>query len=139
VAGAVTMDERERNKRIVREILEEIGRGNLEKFRGRMADDIRYTIAGSSPFSGTHTREQWWNEVVKPLGEKLDGSIRIELKNIIADDDLVFTQSQGAAKTKDGRPYNHLYGHLWRLKDGRIVEIIEWLDTVLTAEIFRET
>jgi len=30
----------------------------------------------------------------------------------IAEGELVFSQSQGAAKTKDGRPYNHLYGHL---------------------------
>jgi ketosteroid isomerase-like protein len=136
MAGTVTMDARERNKQIVREILDEIGRGNLEKFRSAMANDIRYSIAGSSPFSGAHTREQWWNEVVKPLGEKLDGHIGIELKTIIAEGDLVFSQSQGAAKTKDGRPYNHLYAHLWRFKDGKIIEITEWLDTALTSQIF---
>ena len=130
------MSEAERNKQIVREILDEIGRGNLERFRSAMADDIRYTIAGSSPFSGSHTREQWWNEVVKPLNETLAGSIRIELKTIIGEGEYVFTHSQGAARTRDGRPYNHLYGHLWKFKDGRIVEIIEWLDTALTASIF---
>lgn len=130
------MSEGERNKRIVLEILDEIGRGNLEKFRSQMADDIRYTITGSSPFSGTHSREQWWNEVVTPLIAKLESNIHIELRNIIADGELVFTHSQGTARTKDGRPYNHVYGHLWKLKNGKIVEIYEWLDTALTANIF---
>jgi ketosteroid isomerase-like protein len=103
MAGTVTMDARERNKQIVREILDEIGRGNLEKFRSAMANDIRYSIAGSSPFSGAHTREQWWNEVVKPLGEKLDGHIGIELKTIIAEGDLVFFAIAGRGENQ-GRP-----------------------------------
>jgi ketosteroid isomerase-like protein len=136
MVGEKAMSEGERNKRIVRDILDEIGRGNLGKFRSRMADDIRYTITGSSPFSGTHTKQQWWEEVVQPLIAKLETSIHIELKNIIADGEYVFTHSQGTARTKDGRPYNHVYGHLWRLKNEMIVEIHEWLDTALTADIF---
>lgn len=131
------MAHQERNKEIVHSIFEDLSTGNYENFMSKMADDIRYTITGSSPFSGTHTSQQWLTEVVQPIKEKLQGSIRIEVLTTIAEGDHVFTHSQGQAKTKDGRPYNHTYAHLWKLdQEGKVQEIFEWLDTELTTAVF---
>jgi hypothetical protein len=40
---------------------------------------------------------------------------------------------RGRAMTKAGRPYNNTYCYVFRLADGQVAEITEYLDTQLVA------
>ncbi|MBI4444801.1 MAG: nuclear transport factor 2 family protein [Acidobacteria bacterium] len=123
------------NKELVLSIFEDLSAGRYENFMKKMADDICYTITGSSPFSGAHTKQQWLDEVVQPLKRVLEGSIKIQVLTIVAEGEWVCTRSQGQARAKDGRPYNHMYAHFWRVEDSKVAEIWEWLDTELTTAV----
>ena len=95
-----------------------------------------YHITGTSPFSGSHTKQEWWDKVVEPLMASVGGKVSIERLTVVAEGDWVCTHSRGQMTTADGKPYNHQYAHFFRVKDGKIAEIFEWLDTALTSAAF---
>ena len=44
----------------------------------------------------------------------------------------------GAARVKNGQPYNNHYAQVFRVRDGMVVEWIEYLDTAMLARILGE-
>lgn len=69
-------------------------------------------------------------------GVRLEGPIKITVTNAIAEGDQVFVEAEGESRTKDGLDYNNLYGIVLRLKDGKITEVREYMDTELVKAIF---
>jgi hypothetical protein len=98
----------------------------------QMADDVRYTIIGTSRFSGVASgRDQILARILGPLMEALDGGIEIAADSIFGEGDLVAMQARGRARTKRGGRYDNTYCFVFRFRDGRIAEISEYLDTEL--------
>ena len=56
---------------------------------------------------------------VPPLRARLDGSIKLHLKNAIAEADQVVIEAEGESRTKEGRDYNNLYCIVLKLRTGR--------------------
>jgi uncharacterized protein len=56
--------------------------------------------------------------------------------NLIADGDFVAMQAHGKATSKNGKPYNNTYCHVFRIVNGKIVEVTEYLDTELVTSVF---
>ena len=50
--------------------------------------------------------------------------------------DQVFVEAEGESRTQNGLDYNNRYGIVLRLKDGKIAEIREYMDTELVKRIF---
>jgi uncharacterized protein len=65
------------------------------------------------------------------LGTLTTGPSKTIPNNIVADRDYVVVEARGEMTTKDGRPYNNEYCLVYRLKDGKIVEIREYQDSTL--------
>ena len=57
-----------------------------------------------------------------------------ELDRIVAGDRGAM-RSQGSARTQDGRAYDNTYMHMVRIRDGRFVEFVEYLDTELATAV----
>ena len=57
------------------------------------------------------------------------------MDNMVAEGDFVVVQSRGAAQTKDDRPYDNTYCHVMRIRDGKIAELTEYLDTELASSV----
>ncbi len=53
----------------------------------------------------------------------------------MAEDDLVVIEGKGEMRTRSGRPYNNDYCLIFRLHEGRIVEIREYCDSALTEAV----
>jgi len=53
----------------------------------------------------------------------------------IAGDDHVVVEARGEMRTRWGLPYNNEYCLIYRLKDGKIVEIREYCDSALTEAV----
>jgi ketosteroid isomerase-like protein len=124
------------NTALVRQIIEEMGSGNPQAYFDRLAEDVRYTVIGSTPFSGTcQGRNQLVERVVVPLMEKLDGFIKVTPQAIFGDGDLVCVQAKGEARTKNGEAYNNTYCFVFRLRDDKIVEVTEYMDTDLVRSV----
>ena len=125
------------NKQIVRAFYDAANRGDTAGFMNRIADDVVWTNAGSTKYSGTFVgKKDLTDKLIGPLFGQLKAGISATIDNIVAEGDFVVVQLRGRAETKDGRPYNNTYCHIFKLRDGKIGEVTEYLDTELVTGIF---
>ena len=125
------------NKQLMQHIFAEFAKGNPEPFLEHMADDIRWTIIGTTKFSGTFQGKQVViDKLLTPLMAQLAGPISLTADRFIAEDDYVVMQGHGTATTKTGKPYNNTYCMVWRLAQGKLQEMTEYLDTELVTIAF---
>ena len=125
------------NKELVRRMFEEINKGNTQLFMDTMSEDITLNLIGTTPISGTYKGIQ---EVVGKAMPKIMSSFksqpRVVIDKIIAEGDYVVLIAHGeGGVSKNGKDYNNTYCHVMRLKDGKLVESTEYLDTALVNEV----
>jgi ketosteroid isomerase-like protein len=123
------------NKQLMQHIFTEMAKGNFELFLGHMAEDMRWTVIGTTKLSRTLTgKQEVLDQLLTPLTTQLDGPIRVTAHNFIAEGDYVVVEGRGQAMTKTGKPYNNTYCFVFRLASGKVQELTEYLDTeVITA------
>jgi ketosteroid isomerase-like protein len=115
----------------------ELGKGNAQAFMDAMADDIRFTIIGTTKFSGTFKgKQELASKLLGPLGAALEGGLVITPENLIADGDFVAMQARGKSLAKNGKRYDNTYCQIFRVTDGKVREITEYLDTELVTSVF---
>ncbi len=125
------------NKELVRGFFADIAGGNLDGALARWADDMKFTLIGSTRLSGTcNSKKEFVDRILAPLGAQLEGPLTITTDNIIAEGDWVVVQSHGRSKTKSGKNYNNTSCQVFRVAGGKIREMTEYLDTELVTDCF---
>jgi ketosteroid isomerase-like protein len=124
------------NKKIVQDMMSAWIRGQ-GGFLDLLADDVHWTVIGSTAVSRTYTSKQAFVDgAVKPLGEKIAGAIQPTLRDIIADGDKVALQWDGRAAGKNGTIYHQTYCWVMRIENGKVKEGTAYLDTELITQLF---
>ena len=127
----------ESNKKIVQLFYDAGNRGDMDTCFGLIADDIKWTNMGTTSLSGTYAgKAALMEELLGPLFGQLKQGIHMEVQRLVAEGDYVVAQTSGTAVTLDGRPYNNSYCWIIRVKDGKLAEITEFLDTELVSSVF---
>ena len=127
------------NKAVIEHMYDELSQGNGQAFLDAMADDVKFTIIGTTKLSGTVVGKQALVErVVQPLAARLDGAATLTPERFIAEGDFVVMQAHGASTTKNGGTYNNTYCHVYRVVSGKVQEMTEYLDTELLTEALRD-
>jgi len=125
------------NKELIRNMFAELSKGNGQAFLDTLADNVRYTIIGTTRFSGTFNgKQEFVNKALMPVVALLEGGITITPDNFIAEGDYVVTQGRGNSRTKSGSSYNNIYCHVFRIASGKVQEVTEYLDTELLTRAF---
>ena len=125
------------NKEIIRTMFSELGKGNAAAFLDAMSDNVKFYLIGSTKFSGTFNgKQEFTTKVLAPLGAALEGGLVITPDNLIADGEYVAMQSRGKSTAKNGKSYNNTYCHVFRITNGKISEVTEYLDTELVNSVF---
>ncbi len=125
------------NKELVRGFFADIAKGNLQGALDRMAEDLRFTLIGTTKLSGVfNSRKEFVDRIMAPLGAQLEGPLTITPENFIAEGDFVVVQSRGKSTTRSGVPYNNTYCQIFRIVGGKIEEMTEYLDTELVTRAF---
>jgi uncharacterized protein len=125
------------NKQLVLDAYAALNAGDAAGYFAAMADDVRITYYGSHRFARTfHGKIDILQNFVPALRERLEGSIKLHVTNAIAEGDQVVVEARGESRTKDGRDYNNLYCIVLKLRDGKITQIREYMDTELTKAVF---
>jgi ketosteroid isomerase-like protein len=123
------------NKRLMQEIFAEVANGNGTPFVDAMADDIRWTVTGTTPWSRTFEgKAAVLNDMFRPVLAQFAGQYAYSVSRFVAEDDIVVVEFKGRNTTNSGKPYNNAYCHLCRLEGGKLKEVVEYLDTQLLAE-----
>ena len=122
----------EQNKEIVRRAVAALSRGDMEGFLADAADEVTLTVMGSL-FPAIQGKQKVLKSLRNTLGTRLEGggAIAMTIENLIAEGDYVAEQARGKARTKDGKDYNNTYCRVWRITDGKIRSMQEYLDTEL--------
>jgi ketosteroid isomerase-like protein len=125
------------NKELVRNMFAELSKGNGQAFLDTMADNLRFTICGTTKFSGTFNgKQEFVSKVLGPLSAQLEGGLTITPDNFIAEGDYVAMQARGKSNTKSGGTYNNTYCQVFRIANGKVQEVTEYLDTELVTKAF---
>ena len=127
----------EDNKQLIQDMFAELSKGNPEAFLGNMADDVEFTIIGSTKWSGTFNgKQELVEKLLGPLGSQLESGITITPSNFIADGDFVAMQAKGKSTTKSGKSYDNTYCQVFQVVNGKVQRVTEYLDTELVTEAF---
>jgi ketosteroid isomerase-like protein len=125
------------NKDLIRNMFAELSKGNSQAFLDAMADNVRFTIIGKTKFSGTFNgKQELVSKLLMPLAAQLEGGLTITPDNFIAERDHVAMQARGNSRTKSGGTYNNTYCQVFRIANGKVQEVIEYLDTELVTQAF---
>ena len=127
----------EKNKQVIKAFFDAGANDDMDACFALLTEDIKWTIIGSTKFSGAYVGKQVLAEqLLGPLFEQLEAGISTVVENMIAEGDLVVAETSGTAETKDGKAYNNTYCMVIRLRDGKIVEVKEYFDTELASMVF---
>src|SRR6266404_4623400 len=124
------------NKEMIRTMFSELGKGNAAAFLDAMSDDLKFTLIGTTRFSGVFKGKQEFTGKVLALERCAEWGLVITPDNLIADGEYVAMQSRGKSTAKNGKAYNNTYCHVFRITNGRISEVTEYLDTELVTSVF---
>ena len=122
------------NKRLLQDVFAELARGNGRPFVDSMADDVRWTVTGQTKWSKTYEGKQAViTELLGTLRTKIADRQKTIAHRFIAEDDCVVVEARGENMTKSGVPYNNRYCFVFRLADGKVRELTEYMDTELVT------
>ena len=125
------------NKRLMQQIFAELATGNSQPLAEALADDVVWHVTGTTKFSGSYNgKSSLMNNLLAPLFSQLEGRYKNDADRFIADENYVAVECRGNSTTKSGLPYNNKYCFVFRLEDGKIREVTEYMDTDLVVKTF---
>jgi ketosteroid isomerase-like protein len=127
----MSMDE---NKEIVDRFLVALVDDDSQAMRPLVHDDVVWWVpASASQRFGLERPLRGWDDILWLGGDGWKGfqpgSSVLTIHHLVADGDLVSAHYQRSAQRLDGADYDTEYNILFRLLDGRIVEVWEIADT----------
>jgi uncharacterized protein len=124
------------NKKMIRDAFDAWSRGDGRGFFKLVADDVRWTVIGSTPISRTYTSKSDFRNALRAMSEHLAGELKVVVRDVIAEGDKVAVQFESHATGKNGTAYDQTYCWILRMADGRAREVIAYLDTELVTKLF---
>jgi ketosteroid isomerase-like protein len=119
----------ERNKQFIAQAFQHWAEGGGTFFQDVLAEDVVWTIKGTSPAAGTYKgRAVFIEQAVAPFAARLSSFVKPRVNDIWADGTDVVVYWDGAAVAKDGKPYNNSFVWIFRMQDLRATEVIAFLD-----------
>jgi ketosteroid isomerase-like protein len=125
------------NKNVVLGFVEAFSRGNIEAAKAVVADDATWWIPGSLPVSGTYRGKKGiFEEFLGKAGALFQpNSVSIQVRNAIAEGDLVAVEWIARGKTAKGKNYENYYHLMFEVKNDKIQAIREYVDTLYAKEV----
>jgi ketosteroid isomerase-like protein len=123
----------DQNKKITKFFFEALSAGS-EKYLDFYTDDSIIWTAGNNAIGGTRTKEEVVSFAQNILAAFPTG-IKFNITGITAEGDRVAVEIDGEAVHASGEKYNNQYHFLLIIKDGKILELKEYMDTQLAAKI----
>jgi len=123
----------DQNKKITKEFFEALSNGS-DKYLDFYTDESIIWTAGNNAMGGTRTKEEVVGFAQNILSAFPTG-ITFNIKGMTAEDERVAVEINGEAMHASGETYNNQYHFLLIIKDGKILELKEYMDTQLAAKI----
>jgi uncharacterized protein len=126
----------DRSRSVVAAAFDAWANGNGD-FYQILADDVVWTITGSSRVAGTYrSREEFIKKAIRPIFERLSEPIRPTVEAIISEGENVVVLWSGHAVAKDGQPYDNRYCWVLQLEGDKVKEAVAFFDSVALTDLF---
>lgn len=116
----------EGNKALVRGLRQARAGGDPAAVGTFFAEGYRHFLAGERPFGWDHLPLE---EIYAPLVQHLASPLTVRYGPPVADGDVVVEEADVFARLDDGTVYNNWHCCFHEIRDGRIVQTREYLDT----------
>ena len=124
----------EQNKALVAEYFRRMQAGD-PTVAELMDDEITWWVPQSSELGGTHRGKA---KVLELMGKGVDLyqlPLKIVVEETVAERDWVAVQLVVEAKTAAGRPYRNDYHFAFRIRNGKVAAVREYVDTQYAKEL----
>jgi len=120
------------NKQLMQRIFSELAKGNGKPFVESLADNVCWTIIGTTKWSKSyHGKQAVLAELLRPLFAQFADQYTNTAHRFVAEGDCVVVECRGRVTTKSGKPYNNSYCWVCRIVDGKLLDLTEYCDTEL--------
>ena len=121
-------------KQLLQTIFAGLAAGDSNAFVDSLADDFCWTVTGTTKWSGTYRgKEAVMSELMRPLFANFETRYTNTAQRFIAEGDWVAVECRGNVQTKRGQRYDNRYCWVCRVEEGKLKEVIEYMDTALVA------
>lgn len=117
------------NKVIVDQFFNDITSGNIESAFALVSENARWWVPGNLPFSGTKTKSEYL-KIVNMITRGFPTGFSLKVTDLIAEGDKVAAEVVSEGRHINGKNYNNHYHFLFRIKEGKFVEVKEYMDTL---------
>ena len=121
------------NKKLVEDFFRILSSGSQDYLSFYTEESIIWT-AGENAIGGSRSKSEIIGFAKSILDSFPDG-ISFNVVNLIAENDYVAAEVEGTAMHVSGKPYNNKYHFLLKIKDNKILELKEYMDTQLAAKV----
>ena len=126
-------DSTDNNKKLVEDFFSILSSGSQDYLDFYTEESIIWT-AGENAIGGSRSKSEIIGFAKSILDSFPDG-ISFNVVNLIAENDYVAAEVEGTAMHVSGKPYNNKYHFLLKIKDNKILELKEYMDTQLAAKV----
>jgi ketosteroid isomerase-like protein len=117
---------------ILRAVYEALSDGDPGPMIDALAEDVTWTIIGTTPLSGAYRgKDDVIERLFGGLRSRLSTGVEFSIERVIEQGDDAVLVASGRAIAKSGRPYNNSYCVVARVVEGRLVEMTDYVDTEL--------
>ncbi|ORX12409.1 MULTISPECIES: nuclear transport factor 2 family protein [Mycolicibacterium] len=127
-------EQEQRNVEVVRDAFAR-GVGDEASFFSILAQDVQWTVARAVDPTTYTSRSEFLREGAGPVQSRLNGPIQANVRQLIADNDVVVAVWEGTATARDGLPYVNSYTWVMTMRHERVVRVTAYLDLVALNEL----
>ena len=128
----------EASRAVVAGFFRDLRAGDMDAVRAAFAPDATWTLRGSLPASGTWTgADGIMDGFFAQIFGHLDPAVPVvqDVHRIIADGEYAVAEWTTHARTRDGRCYQSDYAGVFRVVEGHLAAITEYLDTAYAGQV----
>lgn len=126
------------NEQLALDFLAVLSSGDLETLRTFIDEDsVWEPMVQAIPGAGSHRGHAIIDEFLAPVrGLFAPGDPKVHPEAIFSDGDFVCVESYSDGTLQDGRPYHNRYGWVFRMNNGKIGRLHEYMDSHYVATLF---
>ena len=113
------------NAQIIRKAYDDFATGDVPAVFAVLDARMIWHVPGHSPLSGTYTGHEQIGGFFARTMELSAGTFRIEVHQVLADDDLVVVLVTVSAR-RNGASASFPEVHVWRMRNGKVIEFREF-------------
>jgi ketosteroid isomerase-like protein len=119
----------ETNKQIVANFFKAVDAGRPDEAFGVFAEEMRFDLVAPLPVGGVRDMAEFGRFYAEVMAPAMAAPLRVKLIGMTAEGDRVAAETVSECVNTKGVPYRNRYHTLFVIRDGKIIEMKEYLDS----------